>query len=311
MNPITIDPGHGGKEPAGKSSAEGMRGPGGTLERDVTLALATRVAERLAPHARLTRGPGENPTLHRRQESAREAGTRVLLSIHASGNPERGRGTETWAHARSTPRSRALAETVHARLVAATGADAGAYVGELALLAPDRMDPSVAACLVEVDNLQSAEGEAWLRDEANLDAVADALAEAIATFERGSDAPPVAALQDAAGGDCSGWESDPESLTKLAADKYLREEHGVANPRLQRVWCPTPHTSAPCWLNYENDVTVMVSLVHLHRREILVRRQGTDQRRCRYRYHCTSANDPVSGLMAGELVLTKIHCDIT
>ena len=55
MHRIVLDPGHGGAEPAGKSTPFGVRGPGGTLEKDLTLAIARQVATRLGSQAVLTR----------------------------------------------------------------------------------------------------------------------------------------------------------------------------------------------------------------------------------------------------------------
>src|SRR5262249_36420445 len=50
-----IDAGHGGQHPLGKSTPLGVRGPSGTLEKDVTLELAHMVAAHLRGRAILTR----------------------------------------------------------------------------------------------------------------------------------------------------------------------------------------------------------------------------------------------------------------
>ena len=44
---IVLDPGHGGARDNGRSTERGVRGPAGTLEKDVTMRLARRVARHL------------------------------------------------------------------------------------------------------------------------------------------------------------------------------------------------------------------------------------------------------------------------
>jgi len=73
---VVLDPGHGGRAPAGRSSPHGLRGPRGTLEKDVTLALARSVARHLGGGGgvRLTREADLNLPLGERIERARRAG---------------------------------------------------------------------------------------------------------------------------------------------------------------------------------------------------------------------------------------------
>ncbi len=77
---IVIDPGHGGEDP-------GAHGQGGTLEKNVTLAIARRVAAKLNAinnvHALLTRNDDVFIPLAERVNKARRWGADLFVSIHA------------------------------------------------------------------------------------------------------------------------------------------------------------------------------------------------------------------------------------
>ena len=77
---VTIDPGHGGEDP-------GARGPTGTNEKDVTLAIARKLKERIdrEPNMRavLTRDGDFFIPLHTRVEKARRVNADLFVSIHA------------------------------------------------------------------------------------------------------------------------------------------------------------------------------------------------------------------------------------
>jgi len=74
MPHIVLDPGHGGTEPCGNSSPQGGRGPQGTLEKNVTLELARRIARHLGSSAALTRDGDRNLSLGERIDVARRGG---------------------------------------------------------------------------------------------------------------------------------------------------------------------------------------------------------------------------------------------
>ena len=96
---VVIDAGHGGVDP-------GARGPGGTREKDVTLSVARRLAERLRSHGgdevRLTRSSDTLIALRDRPRMAnrwRGEGGRpaIFLSIHANAHRDVAtRGFETY-----------------------------------------------------------------------------------------------------------------------------------------------------------------------------------------------------------------------
>jgi len=90
---IVLDPGHGGNDP-------GAEGPGGTREKDVTLHLARRTAERLKAarfSVRLTRTGDRYISLAGRANYAAQAGADLFLSIHLNAAANRNAaGLETY-----------------------------------------------------------------------------------------------------------------------------------------------------------------------------------------------------------------------
>lgn len=175
---IVLDAGHGGRQGAGKSSALGARGPSGTLEKDVTLAVARSVAQRLGSGAVLTREDDRNLTLSDRCERARRLGAGVFVSLHANSGAPGDRGTRTFAHPRSSAASRRLAEGI----AAALGSDGGIELAELAALTPERHAPHTASCLVEMDYLTNPSVEARLRDPVEIERLGRAIASGIDRF---------------------------------------------------------------------------------------------------------------------------------
>jgi hypothetical protein len=180
MSIVVIDPGHGGQQPAGRSTPFGVRGPAGTLEKEVTTRLAKRVAHHLGARAVLTREGDTNLSLAERANASRRHGASVFVSLHANQGPtRRERGAETYVHARASRPSRSLANAVQRSLARLGGAGGGVQSADLAVLTPDYHSPRTAACLVEVDFLSSPDGERCLRDPAALDRMGRAIAGAI------------------------------------------------------------------------------------------------------------------------------------
>jgi peptidoglycan hydrolase-like protein with peptidoglycan-binding domain len=180
---VVIDPGHGGHDRAGGSSPFGARGVAGTLEKDVTLDLARRVAARIGPAATLTRDGDYNLPLATRISRARQAGASVFLSLHANDGAPGSRGSETWVHPRAPTRSRTLAVALSSELARLGGPQSPRPLeGEIALLAPEWHAPETAACLIEVDYLTDPDGERRLRDPGAVEALAEAIVRAIRRF---------------------------------------------------------------------------------------------------------------------------------
>lgn len=87
LGTIVIDPGHGGHD-------AGAIGPGGTLEKDVNLALSLRLVEKLKETTRarvlLTRSTDEFITLEGRTEFANSVKADIFISVHANASRRRG-----------------------------------------------------------------------------------------------------------------------------------------------------------------------------------------------------------------------------
>jgi len=90
---IVVDAGHGGRDP-------GAIGPGRVREKDVTLAIARRLAEKLKAQGFevvLTRDGDRTLALEERTALANTAGGDLFVSVHANAHPRRNReGVETY-----------------------------------------------------------------------------------------------------------------------------------------------------------------------------------------------------------------------
>lgn len=180
MIEIVIDPGHGGNRPSGSSTPYGARGPSGTLEKDVNLALARRVSSHLGGlGVALTRDDDCNPSLNERQALASRSRARALLSIHTRAQSEGGDGASIWVHERSEGRSRRMAESIGDELMEAMGMGTTLRAGPLALLRPDALPRDMDACMIEVGALEDTAGERRLRDPAWLDTLGAAIARGV------------------------------------------------------------------------------------------------------------------------------------
>lgn len=89
---VCIDAGHGGED-------VGARGPGGLYEKNVTLAVAKRLADSLnaipGVHAMLTRDSDFFIPLHDRYKIAEQAKADLFVSIHCNSSRRRGSGSGT------------------------------------------------------------------------------------------------------------------------------------------------------------------------------------------------------------------------
>ena len=190
---VVLDPGHGGEEP-------GAVGPGGTLEKDVNLAIAEetqRRLEALGATVVLSRTGDYRITLEARAAIATNLDPLLFVSIHHNADPDEARatpGAETYFQIQS-PASKRAAGLVHEELVDAFGSydiewaadrDAGAkyrpradgtdYYGIL------RRSAGVPAVLSEAAFISNPAEEALLRDPAFQRVEAQALADAIVRF---------------------------------------------------------------------------------------------------------------------------------
>ena len=131
---IVIDPGHGGKE-------VGARGPGGTLEKDVTLAIARRLRDQLVDalgvRVFLTRNQDAEVELDARTAIANNYKADLFVSIHANGFRVRGaRGSEVYflSYQASDEASRRIAQIEGAAELgsAAPGSDLALILWDMA-----------------------------------------------------------------------------------------------------------------------------------------------------------------------------------
>jgi N-acetylmuramoyl-L-alanine amidase len=181
-----LDPGHGGRQDAGRSSAYGGRGPSGTLEKDVTLRIAERALAHFGGGARLSRDADYNLSLHDRLEAARTARAPVFVSIHANHGAPHLRGGEVWVYGRggrgADASSLGLAHAIRNELQGIDAAPVSVRTGEVAVLAPAYHPAGVAACLVEADYLSHPAGEARLRDPRAVDSIGAAITRGVRRY---------------------------------------------------------------------------------------------------------------------------------
>jgi N-acetylmuramoyl-L-alanine amidase len=171
---IIIDPGHGG-------TAYGSIGPRRTVEKDIVLMMGKLLAKELERHGArviLTRESDTTLGLYERVDFAREKRADFLISLHANAlpdgeNPFVRHGSGTYYYQLG---SRRAAETVHRRLLQATGLrDDGIFYDDLALVRPTEFP----AVLVEVAYMMYPEEEKLLQDAAFQKRVAKGLAKGI------------------------------------------------------------------------------------------------------------------------------------
>ena len=186
MSTIVIDPGHGGSAKIGGSSANNAVGPGGMLEKDVTLDVALRLAplvESLGHQPVLTRDTDVNVGLSARAHIARDRKADAFVAIHFNGFNGRAQGTETFVHAGSGASSTALAKFVQQFLLAVTQhADRGVKRARFGVLSPGAHHPVTAACLVEVSFMDVVQEERRLAEETYRQGIAEALAAALRAY---------------------------------------------------------------------------------------------------------------------------------
>ncbi len=157
---IVIDPGHGGKE-------VGARGPGGTLEKDVTLAIARRLRDQLVDalgvRVFLTRNQDAEVELDTRTAIANNYKADLFVSIHANGfRVDGARGSEVYflSYQASDEASRRIAQIEGAAELgsAAPGSDLALILWDMAQA--EHLEESSALATRVQDELASVTGSA-------------------------------------------------------------------------------------------------------------------------------------------------------
>ncbi|KAF1085402.1 N-acetylmuramoyl-L-alanine amidase AmiC precursor [Sporotomaculum syntrophicum] len=181
---IAIDPGHGGRDP-------GAIGPTGLQEKDVTLDIATKLAQLLIENGArvvMTRDSDEFVDLYERTDIAKQEGAEVFLSIHINANVSRDfNGTSTYYRRDSgefpagvdQADNQRLAGLVQSELVKTLGRRSlGVLQANFVVL---RTSP-VPAVLAEVAFISNYEEEKLLRQESTRVKVAEALTLALNNY---------------------------------------------------------------------------------------------------------------------------------
>jgi N-acetylmuramoyl-L-alanine amidase len=176
---VTIDPGHGGKDP-------GAIGVGELREVDVILPISLRVAEILAQQGvevQLTRNSDYFVGLDERVVMARQAGATIFVSIHANAIDNRPdvNGLETYHY----HKGEALANTVHNKVIEILGQDlktplTNRHVRSARFLVLRKSE--IPAILVETGYLTSPTESLQLADPAYREKMAQAIAAGILEY---------------------------------------------------------------------------------------------------------------------------------
>ncbi len=186
---VVIDPGHGGSQPG----ARGKEGNRTIYEKDITLAIGLKVAERLAKQGAsviMTRAEDTGIGLYERTTIANGAGAHFFISIHCDSNtrPNSASGTTVYYH-RDDPDSRALGQAILNEIVKVSGlpskgvrSDTTLYASGLAVLRTSQMP----AVLIEVGYLNHAYDRKKLLNPRFQDAIADAIVRGLKAYVEGT-----------------------------------------------------------------------------------------------------------------------------
>ena len=178
---VVVDPGHGGDVQVGNATPHGVRGPSGTLERDVTLRVARQLVAGNGADFALTREGNDARSLANRLGVAQSSQADVFLSIHANAGPPGARGSELYVHPESGEGSRRLANALADALQGAGRATLVQHA-QLASIHPRWLPEHTAACLVELDYLSDPTGERELNDPTATASLVQALQWGIRAF---------------------------------------------------------------------------------------------------------------------------------
>lgn len=187
MSVIVIDPGHGGTEVIGGSNPNNATGPRGTLEKNLTLLISSKVAEllnQLGYTVILTRTTDVNKGLVERARVAARNNAQVFVSVHFNDdeNPSV-QGTETWVHPTATHESKLLASSLLQKIVQVTGyRNRGVKSNEWKVLDPTIHNISTANCLIEISFISDPNDEARLLTEVYQNKLAGGISQAIIDY---------------------------------------------------------------------------------------------------------------------------------
>jgi N-acetylmuramoyl-L-alanine amidase len=180
MSIVVIDPGHGGTQEVGGSSPNNATGPGGTLEKNLTLEISLKLKDVLAKKHTvfLTRSDDRNLGLAERAGVAKNNNADAFVSIHFNGNDSATvQGTETWVHATAGNPSKLLASGILDRLIVVTKyRDRGVWAKNLGVLKPASHLSKTAAALVEISFITDPKDETRLKSSDYQNQLAESIA---------------------------------------------------------------------------------------------------------------------------------------
>ncbi|MEB3284250.1 MAG: N-acetylmuramoyl-L-alanine amidase [Candidatus Sericytochromatia bacterium] len=171
---VTLDPGHGGTD-------TGTKGRAGTQEKDITLAVASRLAQNLEKSGisvQMTRMRDLEILLRPRVEMANRNQSNVFISIHANSFPNNSNvnGIETYYF---NDASYPLARSIHQSLVKSLKRpDRGVRKNNFYVVNHTKMP----AALVEIGYLSNPEEEALLKDPTYQEKAAQAIYEGVQQY---------------------------------------------------------------------------------------------------------------------------------
>lgn len=186
MPTIVIDPGHGGHTKIGGSSPNNAKGPNGTLEKNITLAIAKAVQTLMPGYIDLilTRESDVNLGLRDRTSFALEAEADAFVSIHLNGwdTPDV-QGTECYHYDPASTLSKELARRVQAEVLKVTQLrDRGVKSAKYGVINPSRHFSQTASCLVEISFMTGPGEEARLLTPSYINDLGRAITDACTEF---------------------------------------------------------------------------------------------------------------------------------
>lgn len=175
---ILIDPGHGGND-------AGAKGSNGSLEKDISLEIAKRVAGNLSQYEDLevilTRTEDTYISLDERTKMANSQRVDMVVSIHQN-SESRGRsasGTETYYQANNIDGSEKLAKSIQDTICLYLDTkNRGIYPSNLEIL----RDTDMISVLVEAGFISNNEEEKNLNDEGYQNQMAQGIAQGILRY---------------------------------------------------------------------------------------------------------------------------------
>lgn len=168
---LMVDPGHGG--PSAPGLNYGATG-NGLIEKDLVLRLGLKLRDLAPDVVRMTRSKDVNLALTRRAEIANAAEAEIFLSLHCNGyHDPSARGYEDF-HASGSTKGAELTRSVHDQVMTVLPfdyPDRGVKHANYTVLTHTRMP----AVLVELGFITNGADAAWLAQDKNLEAIAQAL----------------------------------------------------------------------------------------------------------------------------------------